>query len=100
MAQAKPRLTYFTLRGRGEFLRLILTVAGELKSASWKTELRLNVFLFVGVEFEDVRYDFLTEWADVKPKLNLPYGQLPVYEDSEIGVLGQTAAIALYLGQK
>ena len=73
----EPKITYFPIRGRGEIPRMLLEVAG--------------------VEYEDVRLSF-EEFQGRKP--SLPFGQLPLYEDEEVGEIPQSAAIARHLARK
>ncbi|XP_033746350.1 hematopoietic prostaglandin D synthase-like [Pecten maximus] len=70
------KLTYFTVRGRGELIRLALETAGK--------------------SYEEVKVTF-ADWPALKP--NMPTGQLPVLEvDGK--QLVQSLAIARYLGKE
>ncbi|CAJ0950600.1 unnamed protein product, partial [Mesorhabditis belari] len=78
------KLTYFCVRGKGEFIR--------------------QLFALAGVEFEDDRFSLgptgrgegiaQTNWAEVKK--TTPYGQLPVL-DVDGKQLGEANAIAKYV---
>nr|AIZ46904.1 glutathione S-transferase sigma 4 [Cnaphalocrocis medinalis] len=72
------RLHYFDLPGRAEFIRYILHYSGQ--------------------NFEDVRYE-RSKWPIKNIKDNLPYGQLPLYEEGNKS-LNQSVAIARYLASK
>ncbi|KAI8827063.1 uncharacterized protein EV422DRAFT_23830 [Fimicolochytrium jonesii] len=80
MVSPKFKLTYFNVRGRGEVIRLALTVAG--------------------FEFED---DRLTEEAFAARKYDMPFNQLPVLEitenDGQVKRLAQQHAILRYIGR-
>ena len=76
-ATAKPKLTYFNIRGMGEHLRLALAIAR--------------------VPFDDVRLD-RDGFQKLKPELK--FGQLPVMHlDNDKIELVQTAAIMRYIAQ-
>jgi len=70
------KLIYFPLKGRGEYLRLILEAAGA------------------NYVYEAVTYE---QWQALKP--TLPFGQIPAYEDGDLKLV-QTQAIARHLGRK
>eukprot|EP01114_Cavostelium_apophysatum_P014949 TRINITY_DN398_c0_g1_i2.p1 TRINITY_DN398_c0_g1~~TRINITY_DN398_c0_g1_i2.p1 ORF type:complete len:195 (+),score=21.16 TRINITY_DN398_c0_g1_i2:45-629(+) len=71
---SKPAVIYFDMRGRGEFIRLVLVEAG--------------------VDFEDRR---VTSIADLKPKL--PFGQVPAAEiDGK--TYAQSFALTRYFARK
>ncbi|XP_072050148.1 glutathione S-transferase 1-like [Amphiura filiformis] len=73
----KYKLIYFNARGRGETIRLLFEIAG--------------------VEYEDKRIDYDTEWADLKP--NTPFGVLPILEvDGK--QLTESRAIYSYLAKE
>nr|UQQ66580.1 glutathione S-transferase sigma 3 [Conogethes punctiferalis] len=72
------KLHYFHLNGLAESIRYILHYAGE--------------------KFEDIRYD-RADWPIKSVKDNLPYGQLPLYEEGNKS-LNQSLAIARYLASK
>ncbi|KYQ94193.1 putative glutathione S-transferase [Tieghemostelium lacteum] len=71
----KPVLTYFGVRARGEFIRV------------------LNHYL--GVDFEDVRVATIDDTLRSKTT----FGQLPIYQDGQF-LLSQTGAIARYIAEK
>jgi len=74
------KLTYFDGRGAAETIRLVLTVAG--------------------VPFEDIRVQYNeSEWPAVKSTLNLPFGQLPLFEFGDVRMC-QSVTIARYLARK
>jgi len=70
------KLTYFNAQGRGEIIRLVLTVAG--------------------VPFEDKRFE-MSEMA--KLKKDFPFGQVPIFEFGDVKMC-QSYAIARYLARK
>lgn len=70
-----PRLSYFSLRGRAEAIRLLLYANG--------------------IEFEDHRVDTADEWTELKP--TLPFGGLPIYESGGLRIC-QSHAILRHLG--
>lgn len=72
------KLTYFNGRGRAEAMRFMFEVAG--------------------VPFEDVRIEG-EKWAELKPKLNTPFGQLPILEvDGK--VVAQSGALGRFLARE
>ncbi|CAF0841660.1 unnamed protein product [Brachionus calyciflorus] len=74
------KLTYFAVRGRGEFIRFIFAAANQ--------------------KFEDNRVKG-SDWAELKP--TTPFGSLPTLEiknDDETVVLAQSLAIAQYLADQ
>ncbi|KAL7676111.1 hypothetical protein ACOME3_002368 [Neoechinorhynchus agilis] len=74
-----PRYTvyYFDVEGRGEIIRMLLTVAGQ--------------------PFEDIRFE-RNDWAE-KYKSQMPLNKVPVLEvDGEL--LFETSSIVRYLGKK
>ncbi|EFO95314.1 hypothetical protein GCK72_020025 [Caenorhabditis remanei] len=74
---AVPQLYYFTIRGFGEYIRLL--------------------FLDNGIKFEDIRYQYGgKEWEDVKK--TMIFGQMPAlkYDGKEIA---QTGAIMRHLAR-
>lgn len=73
----KPILTYFNIPGRAELLRLILAYAGQP---------------FTDRRVTNREFDAL--------KAGFPFGQVPVLETEEHGVIAQTGAIARYLAHK
>jgi len=70
-------VTYFEMRGRGEYVRMILAAAGE--------------------SFVDKRVK-KEEWMGLKD--SMPWGQMPILETPDGKVLSQTLAICRYLGRK
>jgi glutathione S-transferase len=56
-----------------------------------------------GVEFEDIRPAF-SDWPNLKTKFietNVAYNSsLPIYEDSEVGQISESASIIRYLARK
>jgi len=70
------KLTYFNLKGRAEFARLVLVQAGQ--------------------EWEDVRID-QAKWAELKP--TLPLGQVPCLEVDGVTIC-QSMTIARYLARR
>jgi len=75
MAQAKPKLTYFDMEGRGEPVRL--------------------AFFIGDIEFEDHRVSH-PQWPTLKP--TTPWGALPILEVNG-KVLAQSSAILRYVGR-
>nr|UOU03295.1 glutathione S-transferase sigma 6 [Brachionus rubens] len=77
----KYKLSYFDIRGRGEFIRFIFSAAQE--------------------PFEDNRIKE-SDWPSLKP--TTPFGQLPVLEvtddDGETTVISQSKAIARFLAKQ
>jgi len=73
----KYTLTYFNIRGRGEFARLVFVAAGQ--------------------EYVDKRIEF-PDWADLKPKT--PQGSMPILEVAGGPTLVQSFAIARYLARE
>ena len=72
-SEAEYKLSYFDLRGRGEFIRFIFAAANQ--------------------KYQDNRIS-LTEWNNFKSKT--PFNQLPILEiqqESETVVLAQSKAI-------
>ncbi|CAH1784059.1 unnamed protein product [Owenia fusiformis] len=74
--QKKFKLTYFSVRARGELIRLL--------------------FHYAGKEFEDVRVEF-AEWPALQP--NTPYLSLPILEHGGV-VVGQSTSIARYVAKE
>lgn len=74
---SRPTFNYFPIRARGFVGRALLHAAG--------------------VEFNDNRIAF-DQWEAVKP--TTPFGHIPTYEDSTIGVLTESGAIARYLARQ
>ncbi|ELT93242.1 hypothetical protein CAPTEDRAFT_113596 [Capitella teleta] len=74
---AKYRLYYFDSRGRAEYARLIMVVAG--------------------VEYEDVRVK-REDWPELKK--DMPFGQMPVLVIDGKQKLAQSYPIARYLAKK
>eukprot|EP01114_Cavostelium_apophysatum_P022339 TRINITY_DN804_c0_g1_i1.p1 TRINITY_DN804_c0_g1~~TRINITY_DN804_c0_g1_i1.p1 ORF type:complete len:201 (+),score=49.54 TRINITY_DN804_c0_g1_i1:68-670(+) len=77
---SKPKLTYWNGRGYGELIRLVLVDSG--------------------VDFEDHRMDNDddTEWDALKP--STPFGQAPLYTESDGFVVAQSVTILRYLAKK
>lgn len=76
-SEAEYKLSYFDLRGRGEFIRFIFAAANQ--------------------KYQDDRIS-LSEWNDFKS--NTPFNQLPILEihqESETVVLAQSKAIGKQL---
>jgi len=74
----KYQLSYFTARGAAEPARYM--------------------FAYLGIEFEDKRFDFTSdEWKTAKP--SYPWGVLPVLKDGDF-TLSQSQAIMAYIGKK
>lgn len=80
LKQAKLKLLYFNVRGRGELIRLVLNAAEK--------------------DFEDVRVSN-AEWPSLKPQM--PFNQLPVLEvtksNGEKVMLTESLAIARLLAR-
>lgn len=75
------RLHYFNWRGRAELARYLFAIAEQ--------------------EYEDVRFDRVTEWPLIKP--TMPFGQVPVLEIKEgdkSTFISQSIAIARFLARK
>ena len=77
MSTPSIKLTYFDLEGRGECVRLALTLAD--------------------VPFEDVRVKF-PEWPELKQKT--PSGKLPVIEVDNGPMKAQSGAMLRWIGTK
>nr|WOZ07759.1 glutathione S-transferase GSTs4 [Agrotis ipsilon] len=77
MSKSKPKFTYFKSRALGEQSRLLM--------------------VYGGIDFEDVRVDYYTEWADFKSKTK--FGFLPMLE-MDGKQYAQSLAIARYLGRR
>ncbi|CAH1784061.1 unnamed protein product [Owenia fusiformis] len=75
-SKSKFTLTYFTVRGRGELIRLL--------------------FHYAGKEFEDVRIEW-KDWAALKP--DTPYLSLPILEHGGV-TIGQSVSIARYVAKE
>ena len=69
------KLTYFNIRGRGEFLRYMFAYAAQ--------------------NYTDDRVE-QADWPKLKP--NMPFGQLPVLEikqGSKVDIIAQSSAIGI-----
>ncbi len=75
-ANARAKLTYFDMRGRGETIRLILRATG--------------------VEFDDHRVVSAGPWSDLKTLL--PFGRLPLYEAAGV-YIPESHAISRHLAR-
>nr|AYN44524.1 glutathione S-transferase S6 [Brachionus plicatilis] len=79
-SEADYKLTYFDIRGRGEFIRFIFAAANH--------------------KFEDNRIN-PADWSNLKA--STPFQQLPtleIHEDSETVILAQSKAIARFLADR
>lgn len=73
--KAKPRITYFDIRGRAERIRLLLEE--------------------VGVEYDDLQIT-ATQWQELKPKM--PFSQLPAFREGDVELV-QSHAILRHLAR-
>ena len=76
-AADKPKLYYFDISGRAEIARLM--------------------FVYLGIEFDDVRFT-RDEWISTY-KAQAPLGMAPFYEEGGVK-LGGSAAISRYIAEK
>ncbi len=103
-----PKIHYFPLSGRGEYLKLILEEAGKDLSKIVAHLIRFLILIpffsndriiclqrILGVPYEFVSHGNFKESLGDK----VAYGQLPVYEEGDFAI-SQSGTIVRYLAKK